>query len=276
MADQRLSVVMSTYAGDDSDELSQALESVFDQTRPPDEVVLVADGPLPEPLDTVVAEYEADHPQTLRVHRLPENRGQGLARAAGVEQASHPLVAIMDADDVCAPTRFERQLDYLANHPDVDVVGSYLGEFSDDPDDLHAVREVPVDHEEIARMARHRSPMNQTTVLFRREAALAAGNYRDVDRLEDYGLWVRMLVEGARFANVPEVLVYARAGEEMYRRRGGWTYAREEARFQWECWRWGFLSGPRILLNLLVRVPIRFVPNRLRGAVYARYFREDA
>lgn len=276
MADQRLSVVMSTYAGDEPAELSQALESVFEQTRPPDEVVLVADGPLSEGLDAVVSQQETDHPETLRVHRLPENRGQGLARAAGVEQASHPLVAIMDADDVCAPTRFERQLDFLTDHPDVDVVGSYLAEFSDDPEEPHAIREVPTAHDDIASMARHRSPMNQTTVVFRREVAMAAGNYRDVDRLEDYGLWVRMLLEGGRFANIPEVLVSARAGEEMYRRRGGWTYAREEVRFQRECWRWGFLSAPRALLNLLVRVPIRFVPNRIRGAVYARYFREDS
>lgn len=266
---------MSTYRGDHPDQLATALDSVFEQTRPPDEVVLVADGPLTDALEAVIARVEGAHPEVFRLHPLPENRGQGVARREGIEAASHPLVAIMDADDVCKPERFERQLAFLADHPDVDVVGSYLEEFETSPADPHAVREVPTGHDDIARLARRRSPMNQVTVLVRREAVLSAGNYRDVDRLEDYGLWVRLLLDGARFANIPEPLVAARAGERMYGRRGGWTYAREELRFQYDCWQWGFIGPARLLANLATRVPIRFVPNRLRGAVYRRLFRRS-
>jgi len=274
--DQHLSVVVSTYRGDDPDELATALESVFEQTRPPDEVVLVADGPLTDALDSVVERFANKYPDLFRVHARSENRGQGVARREGIEAATNPMVAIMDADDVCRPDRFERQLDFLAGHPEVDVVGSYLEEFATDPDEPHAVREVPTNHDDIVRLARSRSPMNQVTVVCRRGAVLSAGNYRDVARLEDYGLWVRLLLDGARFANIPEPLVSARAGERMYERRGGWTYAREELRFQYECWQWGFIGLPRLLLNLATRVPIRFVPNRIRGAFYRRLFRNSA
>ncbi|AQL43318.1 hypothetical protein BV210_11720 [Halorientalis sp. IM1011] len=268
-----LSVVCSTYRGDDPDELTTALESVFEQTRPPDEVVLVADGPVPSDIDAVIDRFLDAHPSVLRVERLPENRGRGEARRVGVEAASHKLVALMDADDVCAPTRFERQLDFLDEHPDIDVVGSYLSEFVESPDDPVAVREVPPGHEDIAKRARHRNPINQTTVVFRRDMALSAGNYRNVDRMEDYGLWVRMLLEGATFANIPETLVAARAGEGMYRRRGGIDYARAELRLQYEFWRWGFLGPARVLANLCTRVPLRLVPNHVRGAVYELLFR---
>ena len=269
------SVVLSTYRGDDEDELTVALDSVFDQTCPPDEVLLVTDGPLSDELDETLELFEASYPDTFRVYRLDENVGRGYARRVGVENVSHDIVAMMDADDVCRPYRFERQLEYLSQHPEVDIVGSYYSEFAETPDNPHAVRVVPTDHDDIASMARHRSPMNQVTVMFRKEAVLSAGNYRNVQRMEDYGLWVRMLRDGATFANIPESLVDVRASEEMYGRRGGTAYAKEELRLQYEFYQMDFINLPRFLFNVVTRVPIRLVPHSIRGVVYSTLFRSE-
>lgn len=268
MEDMALSVVLPTYSGDDPDALSSALESLISQTRPPDEIVLVKDGPLTPALDAAVGEFETAHPSMIAPLQLPENRGLGGALRAGVEAASHSFVARQDADDISVPERFERQLSFLCENPEVDVVGGFIREFDDEMVESVGERRVPTAHEDIKHMSRFRCPMNHVTVMFRREVVLEAGNYRAVDRMEDYGLWVRMLLDGAAFANLPEVLTKVRAGNEMYGRRGGLEYAREEVRIQREFYRQGYISLPMFLFNVMTRTGFRLVPDRVRGFVY--------
>jgi len=156
----------------------------------------------------------------------------------------------------------------------VDVVGGYVAEFEDDAESPHAVREVPTDHDDIARRAKTRSPMNHVTTMFRRDAVLSAGNYRSTDPLEDYDLWVRILLDGATLANVPAVLVKVRAGPEMYRRRGGLRYACQELALQARFRRWGFVGVGTFLANSVARIGIRLLPNAVRGKLYSMFLRE--
>ncbi|WP_254279254.1 glycosyltransferase [Haloarcula marina] len=269
-------VLLPTYAGDDAGELDTALASCFDQTRRPDELLVVEDGPLTDTLDATLDEWERRYPDTLRRHALAENGGLGNALRIGVDAARNPWVARFDADDYNVRTRFETQCRYVADNPDVDVLGGYIAEFADDPENVLARREVPTTHTEIERMARFRSPMNHGTVLLRREAVLSAGNYRPVTRMEDYDLWIRLLCDGARFANLPEVLVHVRAGDELAGRRGGLEYARAEVRRQVEFYRRGFTSLPVFLFNVATRTTLRLVPDGIRRRVYARFAREQS
>jgi glycosyltransferase involved in cell wall biosynthesis len=278
MAEESLSaytVLLTVYAGDEPDEFETALRSCLDQTHPPAELLVVADGPLTDPLEAVLDSYLKEYPDVVSLHQLPENNGRGEAARIGITQCRHELVGIMSADDISVPDRFERQVAYLDAHPEVDVIGGYVLEFTDDPDVIDSVRTVPTDPDEIARLAKFRCPMNEVSTMFRREEVLSVGNYRSLNRMEDYDLWVRLLQDGATLANVPEVLVKMRAGEAMFARRGGLEYAREEFRQQAALIRMGFVSVPRALLNLALRVPVRLLPNRLRMAIYTRLLRDD-
>jgi glycosyltransferase involved in cell wall biosynthesis len=268
-----VSAIITTYRGDDADELSDALDSILDQTLPPAEVVLVEDGPVTADIESTVADYQHRHSEIFSILPLESNWGQGYARRIGIENANHDLVAMMDADDVSVPQRFELQVEYLQQHPEIDAVGGYSAEFTTDMDSPHAVRQVPVEPAAVASKARFKSPMNQTTVMARRAAILDAGNYRGVDRMEDYGLWGRMLSNGSALANLPTVLAKVRGGGPMYTRRGGWEYAREEVRLQRQFLDMGFVSLPVALVNLCIRVPIRLLPNRLRAVLYSRFLR---
>lgn len=271
--DIHLSVVLPTYARDTPDHLDLAIESVVEQTRPPQEVTIVRDGPIPPALESVIEKWSvADHAPITQVS-LKENRGLGAALREGVKQCKHEYVARMDADDVSVPQRFERQTGFLAKNPDIDIVGGYIAEFVDDPSNTVSCREVPTEHETIDRMARFRSPFNHGSVIFRKSAAISVGNYRAVDRMEDWDLWARMLLDGALTANVPDVLVRVRAGDELFGRRGGWEYGREEIRQQVDFLRWGFVTPIQFLRNLVLRVPMRFLPRRIRGQLYRRYLR---
>jgi glycosyltransferase involved in cell wall biosynthesis len=269
-----VSVVLATYGEDDPDALQDALDSVVCQTHTPAEVVLVENGPVPSTIESVVKDYQQCHPDTFSVVQIDTNQERGYARRVGVENASHELVAMMDSDDIAVPQRFEEQVEYLSDHPEIDVVGGYIAEFTDDPDNPHAVRRVPLTPEEVADKARFRSPINQMTAMARRTAILEAGNYRRVDPMEDYDLWARMLTNGSKLANIPQVLAKVRGGEAMYARRGGWKNAYEEIRLQRQFLEREFINLPIALLNLCIRIPIRLLPNRLRAVIYSGLLRD--
>ncbi|WP_171052348.1 glycosyltransferase [Haloterrigena sp. H1] len=267
-----LSALCTTYHGDNPAELSQSLCSIRNQTRPPDELVLVKDGPVPEVINNVIRDVLGPTEFPVEVVSLPRNRGHGAALREAVKNATKDIVAIHDADDICIPERFETQLAFL-DETGADVVGGYIAEFEDDPGDPHAVREVPVEHESITAMAKFRCPMNQTTVSARRESIVDAGNYRPVDRMEDYEIWARMIQSGYEFRNQAKVLVKVRGGTNMYTRRGGLEYAREEIRLQKDFYDIGFVSAPRAFSNAMIRTVPRLLPNRIRGQLYQRFLR---
>lgn len=269
------SVLLPTYQGAHPQHLDAAIESCFDQSRKPDELLIIEDGPLTLELEKVLDRWQSSCSEIIHRHTIPENRGLGNALRRGVQNCSNPLIARFDADDINLDTRFEKQCRYMQKNPDIDIVGGYIDEFIDDPQQPVTRRSVPVTHEEIKKMARFRSPMNHGTVMFRKQAILAAGNYRAVTRMEDYDLWVRLLCDGARFANIPETLVKVRAGDELAARRGGLEYARAELRRQSEFYRYGFISTPIFVFNVTTRIALRFVPNRLRRFIYSAVARES-
>jgi len=177
----------------------------------------------------------------------------------------------MDADDISLEGRFEQQLSYLEDHPNVDVVGGWIEEFS--RDGSSSIREVPSKHDDIVEFAQRRSPMNHVSVMMRRDAVLNAGNYREMDPTEDYDLWMRMLHNGSTFHNIPEVLVRVRGGREMQDRRGGWQYARHEIRQYREFVSAGAMTASQAIKMLSLRTPVRLLPGRVRRQIYQRFVR---
>jgi len=271
VADACFSVVMATYRGDDPEQLYAAGESVFNQTCVPDELVLVFDGP-------VTAAHE-DAVQRLSLLgqvsclRLEKNGGPGAARHQGILAARNETVAIMDADDLCVPTRFETQLVEFEVSK-ADVVGGWIREFNNVPGDSEIVRRVPQTHADIAQYAKRRSPMNNVTAMFRRSSYLKAGGYATLRTLEDYDLFVRMLLCGARFTNVPHILVEVRGGQNMFERRGGLRMIPIESRLLYAMYRNGFFNLSEFLSNVVIRSAVRLMPNNVRRLLYQSFLRE--
>ncbi len=263
---------MCVYGKDDPAWFCTAVDSVLNQTAVPDEVVLVVDGPVPQLLDAVITEYEKM--ERFRVIRLEVNRGHGNARRIGLESCRHELVALMDADDISVPERFEKQLAVFTEQPEVAIVGGQITEFTDSPDQIVGTRFVPLTDAEIRQYLKKRCPMNQVTVMFRRSQVLRAGGYLDWYCNEDYYLWNRMYLAGMQFANVPEVLVNVRVGADMYRRRGGWKYFVSEWKLQNYMLSEGIIGFPTYLMNVAKRMIVQvLLPNRLRGWVFQKFAR---
>jgi GT2 family glycosyltransferase len=266
---QPFTLLVSTYAQDDPGFLRDAvLSSTTGQTRPPAEVVLVQDGPVPDALAAEIKDLAASLPMPVVHLELPANVGLGPALDAGLAASSHEIVARMDADDVSVPERFERQVALI--EAGADIVGSGLLEFGASVDDVVGRRTPPTDPDEIRRVIRFRDPFNHPTVVYRRSAVLAAGGYTDMALLEDYLLFTRMVEAGAAPANLPEPLVYYRVGAGAYARRGGTALLRSELRLQRRFRELGITSRAEYLRNVAVRGGYRLVPEGVRKVAYRR------
>jgi glycosyltransferase involved in cell wall biosynthesis len=269
----KLSVLMSVYCKESPEFLRQSLESLAAQTIEADEVVIVKDGPVGAELDGTIHSYRGKLP--IVTVQLENNAGLGPALNAGLSRCRGDLVARMDSDDICLRDRFEKQLAFLEQNPDVDVVGGAIAEFHTDCTRVESIRRMPSSAELLGRIARSRNPLNHMTVMFRKASVLAAGNYQSCPGFEDYDLWARMLMRGRRLYNLEDVLVHVRCGNGMLQRRGGLRYLRDEIKLQRRFVKTGFLSRPQFLLNLVRRAPVRVVPLPLRSIFYQRMLRQE-
>lgn len=267
------SVSMCVYGKDEPEHFQTAVESVVCQTVPPTEIVLVADGPVPEALDDIIKKYESD--ERFHVIRLPENRGHGNARRIGLENCKYDLVALMDADDISVKDRFAKQLACFSEDESLTIVGGNIAEFVGHPENTVGKRIVPESDEEIKKYMKKRCPMNQVTVMFRKQDILEAGGYLDWYGNEDYYLWVRLFLRGKIFYNIQEILVNVRVGAEMYQRRGGKKYFASEAKLQKLMLNQKMISAPLYVCNVLKRLIVQvLLPNKIRGWVFRKFARE--
>jgi hypothetical protein len=259
-------LLVSVYDGDRPDYVRRALRSaVTDQKVRPDQVIIVRDGPVGADLARCLDEIAATCVSPVTFVPLEHNSGLGPALDRGLAASWYDVVARMDADDIAMPHRFEVQLPLIA---EADIVGSGLLEFVEDTDQIVGQRVPPLDPGHIARYARVHDPFNHPTVVYRRQAVLAAGGYGDHPLMEDYALFVRMIQGGARTLNVAEPLVFYRVGETAFKRRGGMALLRSELRLQREFRRSGFTSPVEYARNVVVRGGYRLIPWWLRRAVY--------
>ena len=272
------SIITSVYKNDKPEFVRVALESMLvHQSVKPAEIVLVQDGPVPEGLSSLLLEFESTYPNVMHVIRLEKNGGLGNALRLGVENAKYNIIARMDSDDICMPDRFEKQLVYLEANPECDIVGGQMTEFIDTPDNIVGRREVPLTNKEIYEFMKSRCALNHVTVMFRKEAVLKAGNYQDWFWNEDYYLWVRMMMAGCKFANIPDVAVNVRSGADQYARRGGKKYFDSEIGIKKLMLEKGMITRKEFIINYIQRFIIQLLlPNSVRGWVFRTFARKNA
>lgn len=136
-----------------------------------------------------------------------EQYGVGGALRELVLRAETEFCARIDADDIPLPGRLGKQVAFLRANPGVAVVGGGLELIDASGNPAGAPACYPAGHEEIvAMMFAGQNPLGHPAVLFRRQAILDAGNYKDLPNVEDYELWLRVAGKH-RLANLAEPLV---------------------------------------------------------------------
>lgn len=265
MIGERFSVLMSIYKNEDPEFFREALECVFSQTVLPNELVLVKDGPLPQQLESVIEEASNRHP-IFKFVINEKNLGLGLALQKGVLACSNEVIARMDTDDLLPKDRFEKQL--VALKEDVDVVGCWSMVFEGSLDNVIAIKKMPEFHKDIVKFAHKRSPLCHPACMMRKSAVLKAGNYQHRQYYEDYNLWVRMIISGAHFYNIQEVLYFLRTNDAQLKRRGGISYLKNELKYLREFYDMGFYNVLDLFVNSNIRIVARLTPQFIRGRVF--------
>ena len=144
-----ISVLMSTYIKEQPNYLDEAMRSIWtEQTRKPDQIVLVEDGPLPTALYGILSKWQNVIGDKLTIIENKQNKGLALSLNDGIEACKGDLIARMDTDDIALPDRLKLQEEYMNAHPDVEILGGSLREFNDQGT-LNKTRQYPQTIKEI-------------------------------------------------------------------------------------------------------------------------------
>ncbi|MCT4623448.1 MAG: glycosyltransferase [Schleiferiaceae bacterium] len=264
-----ISVIMPVYKGDVAPHFDDALASVVDQSYPAKEIVVIKDGPLTDELYQVLDKW-CKKSELIKPVTLEKNVGLSSALNAGIDAANYEWLARMDADDICKPDRFEKQVRFIEANPEVSILGSWITEFDEDMNEEIAVRKLPETHDEILNYAKWRCPFNHMTVMYKRDAIVALGKYKNYGAVgDDYELWARFLVNGYKSGNLQEVLVDARTGKDFFgNRRRGMKYFKNEVREINDLYKLGLINPLHYAFHFSIKAVVRFSPPALVKLIY--------
>lgn len=266
------SVLMSVYKNDNPKYLTDSIKSMLDQTIVTNDFVIVKDGELTKELDYVISEYRREY-DFINVIELPSNVGLGSALSIGLRECKNELVARMDADDYSFKTRIEKQLKFLEENPEVDLIGTQSYEFIDDENTPVQYNKFPVEHDEIVKYAHARNPYSHPSVIFKKSKVIEAGNYQQVYLCEDYDLWIRMIQSGCKCANLDEYLFAVRVSKDFFKRRGGMKYVKSINNLMIRNMHNEFFSKYDYVKNMTIRSVVYLMPNFMRTFVYSKFLR---
>jgi len=193
-----ISVIMPAYNAETY--IADAIESILHQTYRDFEFIIVNDGSTDKTAD-VVRSYKDK--RIIFIDR-DENKGLVYSLNEGIRHAKGDFIARMDADDISVQNRFELQLKYLLNHPNIDICGGSYKCFGTENRLVECVSEPKRISEQLFREC----VMAHPTIMMRRSIVYQRELYnQDYLYAEDYELWCRLKKRGIKFGNIPEVIL---------------------------------------------------------------------
>lgn len=269
------SVLLSLYFKETPQYFEQSLVSIWDsQTIKPDEIVLVIDGEIGEELKSCVEQWQKKLDFVLKVIQLEQNVGLGKALNEGLKHCSNEWIFRMDTDDICTHDRFEKQIEFINNNPDVVLFSSQILEFNQNISDAAALKAVPTEYESIKAFALKRSPFNHMTVAYKKSIIQNVGGYQHHLFMEDYNLWLRVIAAGHKVGNHADVLLYARVGNGMHARRKGIEYIKSEKQLLKLKKELRLQNPIHANMLFLARSAFRLMPSTLLGIIYNTFLRK--
>ncbi|MBT0549990.1 glycosyltransferase family 2 protein [Riemerella anatipestifer] len=209
-----ISVVMSVYNAEEY--LEESIDSILNQTYSNFEFIIIDDCSTDSSF-AILEEY-ATKDSRIKLLQKKENKGtQGFIENLnwGLEEARGKYIARMDADDISHPTRFEQQVDFLDNNPNVFIIGAQL-DLINEKNEIIGEKLASTDNEEIQERMLKTIQLFHPVIMFRNEGL----RYRDkVWYCEDYELYLRLMSKQKKMANLPiKLLKYRVLGGSISRK----------------------------------------------------------
>lgn len=229
----KVGVLLPVYKNDSVSYLSESVESIQNQTYKDFNIFIGVDGPIGKELNECLELLEQQ--SNVSIVRFPENRGLACVLndlIAICKKENFAFYARMDADDIAIKERFEKQIKFLEEHPDVDVVGGAIDEI-DGNGNLRGKRvSYPLTHEDCRKFFRYRDTLAHPAVMFRASffEKVEAGYRPEYRKNQDTMLWFDGFMNGCVFANLKDTILHFRVNDDFYNRRNGWKRAKQMLR----------------------------------------------
>ena len=264
----RFSVLITVYKLEKPEFLDASLESVEKQTVLPSEIVLVEDGTLTKDLYNIIKKHSNLFSGVFKVIKLNENCGRGIASAIGLKYVSNNWVARVDSDDINCTNRFELQLDAILCDPEVSMISGQINEFEISPSNIVGKRKVPLAYSEIKKFVRYRSPINNPSVMFKKNDVNRVGGYPHLNVMEDYDLCIKFIVNNLKIINLGNVLVNMRVSTDMYSRRSGLKYVFQYTKLKNKWRKMGIGNWGTMVISDIAMLLNNLIPSSLRETIY--------
>lgn len=270
----KYSVLMTVYKSDNPEYFSCSIKSMINQTKKPDEIIIVKDGPVPETIEKVIENAIQENIVPIIPVQLSENVGLGLALNEGLKYCKNELIARMDSDDISLPSRCEKQIMMFEEDKELDIVGCPVKEFVGDPTNIVGERNVPLTDKEIYKYAKRRDPFNHPTVMYKKSRVLQFGPYGNYRKNQDTALWIDMLANGCKCANLNEHLLLFRFDENTYRKRKSWLNTKLLIKIRKKAWKMGFCSFWDYAVVAIMQLGLFIMPIGVQRFVYKKFLRK--
>ena len=245
-----------------------AIESIFNNSLIPDQVIVTIDGLTSEKFNKRLKFYENKY--SLELIWIKKKVGLDKALNIGLNKCKNEIVFRADGDDFNNKDRFEIQLPFLLQG--YDLVGSDIDEF-DESNCFIATKRVPYLNKDIRKTIVFRNPINHMTVGYKKSVVESVGGYPELFLKGDYGLWIKLLAKGKSFKNINKSLVKAKTGKRMIKDRGGFRYIVSEFLLQKYLYKYGLTNVFLGCFIFILRSSVFILPSRLRNIVYLMFLR---
>ena len=208
----KLAVILPAYNAENF--IAECLESLLNQTFS-DFCILAVNDASTDNTGNILEDYAAKDTR-LRVYHLPQNQGEPAVMQFAMDILNYmnvEYVARMDADDICVPHRFEKQVQYLDEHPEIDILGSNALLFNNGKTDKATkVSTLPLLDKDIkAYFSLARDNIINPSTMWRHSSIKPLGiNYAQTATAPDFHMWVQCALHKKTFANLPEPLLLYR------------------------------------------------------------------
>ena len=213
----KLAVILPAYNAEAY--LTECLDSLLNQTFQDFCILAINDASI-DNTSKILESYAKIDPR-LRVYHFTQNQGEPTAGKLAKDILNYmnvEYVARMDADDICLPNRFEKQIQYLDNHPEIDILGSNAVIFHHEQTDKSPViSDLPLLDKDIkAHFSLARGHMINPSTMWRHSSIKELGlNYAQTATAPDFHMWIQCALNGKTFANLPEPLLFYRVHSEQ-------------------------------------------------------------
>lgn len=233
MEDNKTAFILPVYRKDKVEYLSKAVESVLYQTYKDIHIFIGVDGPVEDDLHKCLDLLSLQN--KVSIEWFPENRGLACVLNDLLDicfKEGYEYIARMDADDISMTDRLEKQIVYLEQHPEIDVVGGAISEIDEYGKSRQKKIIYPESPTECRAFFSKRNPHAHPAVLFRKSFfdKLNGKKYRPEYRQnQDTMLWYDGMMAGTQHANIPDVVLNFRMTNAMFKkRRNGWAFAKKQ------------------------------------------------